>query len=715
MKILLTLLFILFGVDAAATCANPEAYMLAREDVGHSNSNLSCAEIKWAKEYLGRNTATDAEIIAAYGNYRSFVRDVSSLRRAGITPEKAKYLFDGDFVKKDSAGRALIRGGQSDADIISAAVARAREHLQDSMVEYRIHESGTAYIGFIRGVIRRSCFDGVEDSIPVVKKITDPLRAAFGLKRIPEFDRAFPDALRPAGVVSRFFVNAFGEVVGKLSEEKTTGFSFAFLGGGGKYEIFVNGADTPVSGIKWEPWRCSITDPALNAKRSMPCLTCTVFEIVFDAVSKIGFIMYDDFAKIAMWTVSVGFLLWTIFLFFTSAIKQNNPTEFVETFIKRSVWLMIVSVALSVSISDRFNILNFTFRPLTELMAGFTEMTSRAFTDGENWECAYKKKQEAKIKAVDNETLFGDDVKANIMCSIERVSDFVNLNSLVGSYAMRRGLDDAMNLRFNDSFLPGFAIFAVLLIISVSIAVKLNVGIFGMIALVLASIIITPLALSPRMILGLMIIGLYTYLGIMITFYFIESIFAIAVVLMTFPFHLAAYAIDKYKNMAKESLGVFMGAVFQIISLGITCAVIAMLMSLAVNIDPAQYHAAMVSDDAQKQASVIMKIISMEVNDLLKIGYVWLVCWYMLSTMMNNIASGNLKYGVGPFKGKMHKNFITFATSSIKMLTSATREVAYHVSQKDKVNDWLGKESGGIIGGVKKFLKDDGSEKKGEE
>ena len=69
-----------------------------------------------------------------------------------------------------------------------------------------------------------------------------------------------------------------------------------------------------------------------------------------------------------------------------------------------------------------------------------------------------------------------------------------------------------------------------------------------------------------------------------VPFFFIESLYKIALVVFLFPLFLMAYALDK-KSFVRSGLDTFLSAVFQIISLSIMCSVVALLMNYISTLD----------------------------------------------------------------------------------------------------------------------------------
>ncbi|MDR1009154.1 MAG: hypothetical protein LBL52_02780 [Rickettsiales bacterium] len=658
----LLLFMLLFAFDAwAAACDKPALYGLTTEEANGA-PQLYCWEIKWAKEHLGRASASEAEVLAAYPT-PLFVRDPNLLRARGITPEKAEYLMK-FFIDYDSAGnvnrglfnsnifdRRARRGVLStDESLLNAAVNKAKNEMRSNFSEYKVENldailwNHDAYYTWL--ILNRV---GCLDIFSTLNKFKD-----------------YPKALWPAAVVGRHFVNAFGEVVGKIGGDDKLGL-FGF--NGDYHPVTINGSDAPIA--QWDSSMCNIRDPSLSAKRPLSCLPCFAFELAFNTVSRIGYVMYDELSRYALGVMCLGFLIWMLFVFFNNVVKDGQPFEFVKTFFTKVIWVFIISAVLSVSITDKDNIINYAFRPLTDLMRAFSDTMTVGIDGGKPWECRYK-----EVKAIqDNAVLFDREVKMNIVCSIERIADFTNMNFNIGKYAALQGWRQFSNLAFGDAFLPGTIVIVLLAALAIGLGIFTKASVLEMVAMAGLAVLLLPLALAPKIALGILIMGLYFYMGLLIPFYFIESIFQMAVVVFLAPLLLAGYAIDKTAGFAKQGFATFMGAIFQIISLSIMCAVIALLMNLASGLDPAEYYHAMTSGDDQAIASQTIRLLAMNTNDLLQIGYTWLVCWYLLSSAMNMAAKAFPMSQ--PFNGDMPKKFFKWTQNAVKYSASVMRDQVF--------------------------------------
>jgi hypothetical protein len=341
------------------------------------------------------------------------------------------------------------------------------------------------------------------------------------------------------------------------------------------------------------------------------------------------------------------FLLWTLWIFFDSVFRKNEPFEFAKVFFNRSMVLFLVACALSVSIRDKDNFLNYFLAPATDFMVGYNETLTSAIdsmvgygkapaaSGGRRWECAYKARY-----STDGGVLFSREVRQNIVCTIERIADFNNMNSLIGKYNAKQGWRQMIAFGFSGNVGEGFL----------------------------------------KLLVGLGIMAMFLYINIAVPFYFIESVFLIAVVVFMMPLFLASYPFykDSDTNLVKKGFYTFLSAVFQIIALTLMCSVISMLMMYVSGLDYYRLNHAVESGDQQDAVSQMMYMLSFDVNDLLQIVYIGIVSFYLLGQAVSiaNRFSGD---GVGSgtsFNGGLTKKWLGWTRNVITYTTSVARTKA---------------------------------------
>jgi hypothetical protein len=634
---------------AAHRCAYPASYGLAPEELSVANQEFECWEIKYMKDYAGALSMDMGEYKERLRSWLPFVRDVEMLRAKGITPEKAeflaRYFVDRDYVEAMGAGR-------SDAGVIDGAISNAKNYMRHNRMEYKVGRvlspplnilnpiggiaksvsalvHGTAYYSFF--IMPIVC---VETDDSIVKEIFTGLLpfTQFFKPNFDPFNDYYPDALRPVGVIGKSMVNAFGEIVGDIRAEDKFG---AFMFDAARHGIYVHGTGKLVG--FWNSGSCNITDVRNEIRRNMACVSCAIFEIAFNTVSKVGFVMYDKLARYALDFMAVVFLLWTLWVFFDSVLRKGEPFEFVKTFFNRSMVLFLVACALSVSIRSKDNLLSYFLAPATDFMVGYNEALTSAIDGsvkgGKEWKCAYRAKY-----STDSEVLFSREVKQNIVCTIERIADLNNMNSLVGKYNMKQGWRQVIGFGFAGNVAEG--------------ALKLFVG------------------------LGIRL--MFLYMNLTVPFYFIESLFLIAIVVFMMPLFLAAYPFSKEANtnLVKKGFYTFLYAVFQIIFLTLMCSVVSMLMMYASGLDYYRLNQAVADGDQQEAVSQMMYMLSFDVNDLLQIVYVGIVCFYLMGKAVGwagEIASGGIG-GDKLFDEGLPKKWLGWTKNVIKYTTSVARE-----------------------------------------
>ena len=225
----------------------------------------------------------------------------------------------------------------------------------------------------------------------------------------------------------------------------------------------------------------------------------------------------------------------------------------------------------------------------------------------------------------DDKVIFSRDVKQNIVCTIERISEFNNLNITIGKYQFIQGFHQLINFDVSKGLI--------------------------------------------KIILGIIIIGLFFFYNLSIPFFFIESLFNIALVVFLFPLFMLGYAFDK-KDFVREGLDTFLSAVFQIISLSIMCSVVSLLLMYISNLDFASIQSAMENNNSQEMASLIFQILSFNTNGLLQIIYTGILCWYLMGQALT-IAT---KFDGYNKTETLPEKFRGFAVNLGSVLTSAVRE-----------------------------------------
>lgn len=597
-----------FSQTSSYKCKDPIIYGLDRNDVNLSNSSFYCWEIRYLKEYQNRLSMT----VSSY--YNLFPKDISSeniekLREFGITPEKADYLYK-YFLDTP------INENKNYEKVIKSGIAKAQDDLSNK----------SQYV-YGRPVFYMDLLNPVDNLKSIVKNFDfskEPYKRFF--KEFGEscyskmtdrkaFD-VFPYALEPVGIIGRYFVNAFGEIVAEIKEIKN----------GEKIEnkIYLLGKTEAIG--TWNANKCRISDISNSIKRTFSCTACTMFEIAFNTVSKIGFVLYDNLSRYTLYLMTIMFLIWVLFMFFDNAIKKQDGEAFIKTFFSKAMWVFIISAFLSVSITDENNIINYTVRPLTEFMTGYNKMMTKAIDkDNKPWECRYASKD---IK--DNAVIFSKEIKENIVCTIERIADFNNLNIEIGKQQVSVGWRQILNF---EVVTGGIKIF-----------------------------------------LGLTIMALFFMFNLTVPFFFIESLFKIAVVVFLFPLILAGYAFDKGKGFVQKALDTFLFAIFQLISLSIMCSVIALLMSYISTLDFYALQEAINNSNGQEMTSQMLLIISFNTNKLLEIIYTSLICWYLMGqalTIANNKFTGYAS------QESLPRKFVDWSTNIVKTSTSVVRDKIY--------------------------------------
>ncbi|MDR2098683.1 MAG: hypothetical protein LBO78_01500, partial [Rickettsiales bacterium] len=262
-------------------CPNPAPYGLTNAEVNVSNAEFYCWEIKYMKERLGQLSMSESAYVALYPQ-PLFVSSAESLREAGITPEKAQYLqdyflSDGEYSSSISDDRKLV------SRLVSAAADvtrnRAEYKIDKFLGLWQVYHSILMFLVFRCVTVSGA----ISDSNPVVTLIARmlPLSHLIDLPysdvAISEFVNVHPNkyarhALAPVGVISKSFINAFGEVVGEIKADKDFGF---LLMSGASHPFYVNGSSTR-AGL-WDSATCNIKALGRRVKSSTSCLPCVIF------------------------------------------------------------------------------------------------------------------------------------------------------------------------------------------------------------------------------------------------------------------------------------------------------------------------------------------------------------------------------------------------------------------------------------------------------
>lgn len=605
-------------------CTNPSYYDLTASEVNISNREFYCWEIKYLKDYQKRLSMDLNSYLALYPQ-PLFVRDVNVLREAGITPEKAEYLtkYFADIP---------LPANKSDTKILNTALSQAESHIKN-VLPYRIGipVGRIGILGMPNITLRRTAYKSVLKIFSIGDCI--PFTSNTSFDRY--LKKAYPKALRPVGVLGTTFINMFGEVVGQIKDTNTPEDIIAPFDNDGNKPVYLYNTNTKVT--EWDSKSCNLSNLMYELKDSKSCISCHIFEVCFNTISRIGYVIYD---KLAYYSISlmVGlFLFWMLFVFFDNVIKKQDGMTFVKTFFQKALWVFIIGFALTVPVSDKYNILNYTIVPLTDFMVGYNKvLTSGIETEDHPFQCKYATKN-----INDSRVIFSGEIRKNIVCTIERISAFNNMNYDIGKYNMKTGFNQVINLDFS-----GFT----------------------------------------KIIVGFCIMAIFFYINIMVPFYFIESFFMIATVLFVFPLILVAYALDK-TQFVKESFNTFLSAIFQVISLTLMCAVISLLMLYISGIDFYSLQQAMDNNDLKEVISQTLYMISFTPNTLLEVFYTGFLCWFLLGEALT-IAN---KYNSMVSGGNVAQTFIKWTKSIVNHTTQITREaVSLKFDSKDiadKINN----------------------------
>ncbi|MDE6224207.1 MAG: hypothetical protein K2M23_01885, partial [Alphaproteobacteria bacterium] len=329
-------------------CTQPEYYNLSRDEVNISNQEFYCWEIKYLKEYQNRLSMNLNSYLALYPQ-PLFVRDVNLLRSSGITPEKAEYLtrYFADLP---------IPENKPDKKILDTALSQAESNMKN-ILPYRVGipvANLTPIIGGPNILLKRTVYKSIfkifetKDCIPFLSSASFKKYATD----------VYPKALRPTGVLGSVFLNMFGEIVGEIRDTDTnTDILSPFINDGNKPIYIYN---TNIKVAEWNSNSCNVSNLIYDFKESKSCISCHIFEVTFNTISRIGYVIYDKLAYYSISLMAGLFLFWMLFVFFDNVIKKQDGMAFVKTFFQKALWVFIIGFALTVPISDRYNILNYT-------------------------------------------------------------------------------------------------------------------------------------------------------------------------------------------------------------------------------------------------------------------------------------------------------------------------------------------------------------------
>ncbi|MBD5405052.1 hypothetical protein HDR59_00705, partial [bacterium] len=567
-----------------------------------------------------------------------FVRDVNILRQNGITPEKAEYLarYFADIP---------IPENKSDKKILDTALSQAETHMKD-ILPYRVGiPVGKMGIGLggpnllLKKTAYKSIFKIFElkDCIPMLSNL-----------KFRKYTDSYPKALRPTGILGTSVLNMFGEVMAEIkNSDAPQQIPMKFINDGNK-PIYIY--DTNIKVGNWDSNSCHISNLVYDFKESKSCISCHVFEITFNTVSRIGYVIYDKLAYYSISLMAVLFVFWMLFFFFDNVIKKQDGMAFIKTFFQKLLWVFIIGFALTVPVSDEYNVLNYTMGSLTDFMTDYNKVLTKGIESNEHpFVCKYKSKDIS-----DSKVIFTREVRENIVCTIERISAFNNMNFDIGKYNLTTGFNQLINLNFS-----GFV----------------------------------------KMIIGFCIMAIFFYVNIMVPFYFVEAFFMIATVLFVFPLILVGYALDK-KQFVKQSFDTFLSAIFQVISLTLICSVISILMLYISGIDFYSLSEAIENDDVKEITSQTLYMISFSTNGLLEVFYTGFLCWFLLGEALT-IAN---KYSSMVPSGNVANTFINWTKTIVAHTTQITREVVNLKFESSVLADKISKNTQDGIERVKNLL-----------
>ena len=173
-----------------------------------------------------------------------------------------------------------------------------------------------------------------------------------------------------------------------------------------------------------------------------------------------------------------------------------------------------------------------------------------------------------------------------------------------------------------------------------------------------------------KLLLGLTIVGIFFMFNLAVPYFFIESLFNIAIVVFLFPLFLIAYALDK-KTFVKNGLNTFLSAISQIIALSIMCSIISLLMFYISSINFTELQNAINTNNSQEVASSMLLFFSFNTNKLLEIIYTGIICWWLMN---QSLKIANM---FGSDKESLPETFKIFMTNTVKKSTSIVLDYYY--------------------------------------
>ena len=157
-----------------------------------------------------------------------------------------------------------------------------------------------------------------------------------------------------------------------------------------------------------------------------------------------------------------------------------------------------------------------------------------------------------------------------------------------------------------------------------------------------------------------------------ISYFFIESLFRIAVVVFLSPLFLMGYAFDKGKRFVKDGLDTLLSGLFQLVSLSLIALVISLIMMFLLNIDIIRLQQSASSGNKQEMLSSIIYLMqSFNPNMLLQFIYTSLISWMLMGEALT-IANKFSGFGQKETLGEKFKNHLT---SIVAVSTNVVRTV----------------------------------------
>ncbi len=600
---LLFVLFSFYSVDIKAVgftnhlCNKPNLYNLKNYELSENNKNYYCWEIKYLKEYHNKTTMNFSSYTALFSKITDLTdAEFQKLRSIGITPEKLEYIYK-NFVDSNNNTDKIKQ--------IKNAVYKAESTLEllyvygrpvyfvDSLFDWNFKRLFNIATGGILNQLKGRTFYQ-----PLLKGVlgVDCLKSSSILVSFSDY----PWALQPVGVVGNYIVNSFAEIVGEIK--------------GQNYDVYKNGENTPFA--RWNNNACRIFRIENDIKNTLSCISCDIFEIAFNTVSRVGFVMYDKLSLPVLNLMVVLFLIWVLFMFFDNVIKKQDGFSFIKMFWNKLMFVFIVGVFLVVPITKKDNIINYVIEPLTDFAFGYTNKTTEiinSFEDGKNkqftFQCNYQP------KTTNSQFLFSNEARKNIVCSIQRVNYFNKVYMIVGKYQVIMGLKNLINLS----------------------VIK---GIF-------------------KILIGITIFAMFFMYNLTMSYFFIESLFRIAVVVFLFPLFLMGYAFDKGKKFVKDGIDTLLSGLFQLVSLSLVALIISLIMMFLLNIDIIRLQQSASTGNKQEiLSSIIYLMQSFNPNMLLQFIYTSLISWMLMGEAMT-VANKFSGFGQKETLGQNFKEHIT--------------------------------------------------------